>query len=189
MRVTATNSRDVSLHAISNEHPGTPTAHVTWKPFINGCAAFNRCIALPTRHLQSNRILHCYNGEARRLDGVRRSHDEVFQELHVVGWCELWVFWSFFFNRSCQDRGGALAWQWVFLGLCPVSAKSRHEVLTSSRQWLQSVLSSASFDQTRRCVVMANCVWRNCHHHRGYTGKRVWFSRRVGGEGNLSIVL
>ena len=27
-----------------------------------------------------------------------------------------------------------------------------------SRQWLQSVLSSASFDQTRRCVVMANCV-------------------------------
>ena len=70
--MTATNSRDVSLHAISNEHPGTPTAHVTWKPFINGCAAFNRYIALPTRHLQSNRILHCCNGEASHLFTILR---------------------------------------------------------------------------------------------------------------------
>ena len=30
--MTATNSRDVSLHAISNENSGTPTAHVTWIP-------------------------------------------------------------------------------------------------------------------------------------------------------------
>ena len=71
--MTATNSRDVSLHAISNEHPGTPTAHVTWKPFINGCAAFNRYFALPTRQLQSNRILHC--SMAKR--GASMESDEV----------------------------------------------------------------------------------------------------------------
>ena len=64
------------------------------------------------------------------------------------------------FSLTDPVRIEAVHWRdnGCFWGLCPVSAKSRHEVLTSSRQWLQSVLSSASFDQTRRCVVMDNCV-------------------------------
>ena len=63
-----------------------PTAHVTWKPFINGCAAFNRYIALPdtTASIKPNSTLFemAKRGASMESDEV---HDEVSQEQHVVG--------------------------------------------------------------------------------------------------------
>ena len=100
--MTATNSRDVSLHAISNEHPGTPTAHVTWKPFING---FNQTefytveMAKRGASMESDEVMTKCSKSYTSLDDVSCGFSGLFSltdpvRIEAVHWRDNGCFWG-----------------------------------------------------------------------------------------------